>query len=203
MSELERMVHQTQTILKTLEMEHQHPIDPVEVARKMGISMQPHFKVNHVEKEATQSCHQGALEEDHVVSYQDTPMPIINYDLDERPRRGRFALAHALGHHFLEHGPCVDHVQDYFHIDCTPSSELNSEGLLSHEQACAQANQFALLLLMPVGTFESQMRYTDDSAVLGAHFGVGVEAVEKRLILSERWKQFTSIKASKKSKSAG
>lgn len=95
---------------------------------------------------------------------------VVAINAHHHERRGRFSLAHELGHLVLDH-------LDRFHIDVQDSDVPDYDWRV--ERA---ANEFAAELLMPTDLVRA--RFTDESetAHLAKHFGVSELAMGYRLI---------------------
>lgn len=96
------------------------PVDPVEIARSMGVTVRP-----------------GNASELNKASgwYRNNGIPTIIYNTAESKVRQRFTIAHELGHHVLDHGPRPRDTISAFEDPYDPYE--------------IEANQFAAELLMP------------------------------------------------------
>lgn len=98
------------------------PIDPFVIASKMGISVM------------SESCSDCIGK-----SYQANKKPVIEYDKMEPLVRQRFAIAHGLGHHALNHTENGRRFHD----------NINSYSINASDMEEIQANRFAIELLVP------------------------------------------------------
>jgi len=133
------------------------PVDPVRIARKMGIKV--------IESTLPEEA-SGAL----IKEAGKDPVIILNKD-DSKNRR-RFSCAHELGHYIYRIEINEDH---YEYIDLR--NHLSSAGDNEEE---VFANQFAACLLMPeeeIRTFHRRLPIY----LLGRHFGVSSDAMNFRL----------------------
>jgi Zn-dependent peptidase ImmA (M78 family) len=132
------------------------PVDPVAIAKKLGVSVNP----------VCDSAYSGK-------AYLERGIRIIEYNGADPVLRQRFAIAHALGHHLLTH---TDETHSF---DDDPSKF--SLHVASHQEA--EANQFAAELLMPEMAvehliFKKNITSLDELAKL---FSVSTVAIQYRL----------------------
>ena len=133
------------------------PVDPIGIARKMGI-----------EVKTTSPFNGGGRESGHY-SYRDG-QPLITYTALDPAVRQRFTVAHEIGHHV--HGD-LDAPRD--------TSAQFSSGVRDPREVAA--NRFAAALLMPTALLKHvvyEERVTDLQA-LASMFGVSTAAMEYRL----------------------
>lgn len=130
------------------------PVDPVVIAQRMGIEVQPSSPFSS--------------ESGHYL-YRDGS-PLITYHPTDAPVRRRFTIAHEVGHHV--HGD-VD----------APRDTAESFNSMSRDPREVAANRFAAALLMPksvVNFFVLEKGVTDLSELAGK-FGVSMAAMKFRL----------------------
>ena len=95
------------------------------------------------------------------------------------PYRKRFTIAHELAHHVLHlpaDGTLVDHEADLFRPFCDQQGSLSAE-----QRREAQANQFAVALLMPEQAVRSAWERHRSVAALARRFNVSAEAMGRRI----------------------
>ncbi|QDH14093.1 ImmA/IrrE family metallo-endopeptidase [Formicincola oecophyllae] len=134
------------------------PIDPVTIARRAGVEVEPeNFK-------------DGVC--GWYIPASGTSRPVIQYHWSGHENRQRFTIAHELGHHFLQHG---ERPRD-------TSRQLQESGIFNADPVEVAANYFAADLIMPsfyVKTlYRMGMRSVDE---LAKKFRVSVQAMDIRV----------------------
>jgi Zn-dependent peptidase ImmA (M78 family) len=141
----------------------QPPVDPVVIARGLGINVWSTQLANNVSGE--------------LVKLADDPNADVNMYLNSEhaPVRQRFTCAHELGHYYrvLRAHPGLG-LKFLFRRD-----DLSSCGTDLDE---VFANQFAAALLMPEDVVRAAYSATPDAVELAAQFDVSVQAMGNRLV---------------------
>jgi Zn-dependent peptidase ImmA (M78 family) len=135
------------------------PIDPVEIARQIGVS------VFDAELPPNVS---GALRKEK------GGVPAILLNVNDAPVRRRFTCAHELGH-YVDRVETNENLDDYSYID-------NRDGTssLGTDPKEVFANAFAAELLMPEELVEQMIKGTT-VIDMAAAFGVSAEAMKNRI----------------------
>ena len=144
----------------------QLPIDPVEVAKALGIDV---FAI--VMKEGIS----GAL-------IRSETKPAIYFDHQETQTRQRFTVAHEIGHFVLHEGDfdIVDKVTECT-ITFRRTNDPWTDDNKAHYRREIQANKFAAALLMPTEALKSVLSDNEDMGDLARIFGVARSAVGYRV----------------------
>jgi Zn-dependent peptidase ImmA (M78 family) len=140
------------------------PIDPVQVANRLGIS------VNNAK--FSDDSWAGLVTKNGSNTR-------IFVEQSDPPYRKRFSIAHELGHHFLhllEDGEIIDKRVDMFR-EREPSGGLISEQRLKE----IQANWFAAALLMPEDLVRAEWQKNPNIRNMARAFNVSEEAMGYRL----------------------
>ena len=132
------------------------PVDPVAIARSMGIDVMQAELPENVS---------GALVKKVGAD------PLILLARDDHATRKRFTCAHEIGHYIRRAGK-----DEYQSVDFR--SQLASKGTDPEE---VFANQFAANLLMPEDDVRGDVRVRDSLVILAHKFGVSPEAMKFRL----------------------
>lgn len=131
------------------------PIDPMDIAAKMGISVlaDPNFTAIG-----------------HYVPGKDSQPPLITYKSSESKVRQRFTVAHELGHHVMGHGERDRDIPEQFSMGY-------------HDPFEVDANRFAVYLLIPDTGIHAMIRIGRVRSVeeLARIFGVSRAAMRFRL----------------------
>ena len=140
------------------------PIDPVQVANRLGIS------VNNAK--FSDDSWAGLVTKNGSNTR-------IFVEQSDPPYRKRFSIAHELGHHFLhllEDGEIIDKRVDMFR-EREPSGGLISEQRMKE----IQANWFAAALLMPEDLVRAEWQKNPNIRNMARAFNVSEEAMGYRL----------------------
>jgi Zn-dependent peptidase ImmA (M78 family) len=130
------------------------PVNPVRVADAFGVACRP----------------VSGFEDGHIARVTvEAGRPVVYYNKDESFLRKRFAVAHALGHVVLGHGPVAEDTVSSFSADHKDPHE-------------AEANQFAMAVLMPGKAVRALTQKIYDVDDLAAACGVSRVAMVRRLV---------------------
>jgi Zn-dependent peptidase ImmA (M78 family) len=109
------------------------------------------------------------------IQYDGVHWPVIRYNADHAPNRGRFTIAHEIGHAVL-------------HLRAGVPSEFLREDSLKGTPEEAQANAFAASLLMPFPLLHEEIRTNGRvHGWLAEIFGVSKAAMAIQLGRYDQW----------------
>lgn len=134
------------------------PVDPVQIARELGIDVLETTLPDNVS---------GALIKDEGKD------PVILLCNSDSKNRKRFSCAHEIGHYAYRLTTNGDH---YEYIDFR--NELSAKGS-DHEEV--YANRFAAELLMPASEVRALYNQGFPAFLIAQHFGVSDDAIRFRL----------------------
>ena len=147
-------------VLETLWLNQDFPVDPVSIAKKMGLQV--------LDTELPPSV-SGALIKEAGAD------PIIALHYADHSNRKRFTCAHELGHYVCRI-ESNDESLEYEYVDLRGPNASN--GTDADE---IFANQFAANLLMPEAILKKLLRSGKNHFNLAMYFGVSHEALKHRL----------------------
>lgn len=139
------------------------PIDPVKIARSLGINVWSAQLDNNVSGELAKLADDPNADVDLYLNSEHAPV------------RQRFTCAHELGHyyHVLRAHPELE-LQFLFRRDDLSSCGTDRDEIF--------ANQFAAALLMPEELVRGLFRQSPDPTELASHFNVSPQAMGTRLV---------------------
>lgn len=142
----------------------QLPVDPIDVAKRMGIHASENV-LGFISDEFNGASGVAYID-------QNTGQRVILVESSDAPTRKRFTAAHELGHHVLNHTQNGHMFRD----------TLKPQDVPFQRDICeVEANRFAAELLMPASRVEAAFRTNYSVSDLARYFGVSEAAMTYRL----------------------
>ncbi|MFC0179008.1 ImmA/IrrE family metallo-endopeptidase [Thorsellia kenyensis] len=155
------MITTANNILNTVWENRYFPVDPIWIAKKMGLS------VYSLETPPDVS---GAL-----VKRADRD-PVILLNQNDSEQRMRFTCAHELGHYIQRLESNIENSKEYEYVDLF--SKLSQENQNEEEKL---ANKFALALLIPKEALLHDVKENCSPAMMAYRFGVPDDVIRVAL----------------------